>query len=500
MTTHSRTDWVKMADGLAMEGRPFINGGFVDCPERAAFSVTYPGGERAPLAVVDCGEAEVATAVEGARSAWISGWRDAAPAERRRLLLLLADAVHAHGDELALCDTLNVGKPIAAARGEVVAAAGFIRYYAEMIDKALAGEVAPTGRGVSEVQLWRPRGVVGAITPWNFPLINACLKIGPALAAGNTVVMKPSELSPHSTLRLAALASEAGFPPGVLNVVTGGGEAGAALAGHPGVDLLTFTGSSTTGAAVLRASGSNGIRPALLECGGKCPEILFDDIASLGLEEVARQLVGAAMWNQGQVCVARSRVLVQREIYEAMVDAIAKAAQELVPEDPLEPASRFGPLASARQADRVRSYIEAGLDSGARLLVDGRGSGETCVVGPTVFADVDPSSRIAREEIFGPVLALMPFEDEAQALQLANDSAYGLAATVWTTDIRRSQRMIDGLELGKLRVIASLEPGPGAGFAHSAEPARQSGFGVEGGVQGLRSYMRRQSVETQAIT
>ena len=382
--------------------------------------------------------------------------------------------------------------------GEVFPAAGFIRYYAEAIDKVDAGIVAPTGVGAMEIQLWRPRGVVGAITPWNFPLINACLKLGPALAAGNTVVLKPSELSPRSTLLLAKIASEAGIPNGVINVVPGNGSTGQALVAHPDVDLLTFTGSTRTGKAILQAIGGSSIKPVLLECGGKSPEIVFPDVAELGIEAIAAQIVRGAFWNQGQVCVARSRLLVHESIYREMLDALVAAASTLHPGDPLETSTMFGPLASYRQQSIVEDYIQSGVAAGATLLLDGRqpeGGEQGCYVGPTIFADVPATARVAREEIFGPVLCVMPFASEEEALDLANDTDYGLAATIWTRDIVRANRMASRVKAGKVRVVASLAPVEGAGFSHSAEPCGQSGYGVEGGTSGLRSYMRRQSIE-----
>ena len=498
MTNDSKPDRHSAANQLQVSGNPFIGGEARDCPGSKVRTTIYPADGSEGFTFVDCGPDEVDAAVVAARTAWEGVWRDIGPGTRKQLLLALADAVIANGEKLTLCDSLDIGKPVTAAAGEAFPAAGFLRYYAESIDKVFAGNVAPTGAGAMELQVWRPRGVVGAITPWNFPLINACFKLGPALAAGNTVVIKPSELSPRSTLLLAQLARDVGIPDGVINVIPGGGATGDALVRHPGVDMLTFTGSTATGKAVLRSVSDSTIKPVLLECGGKSPEILFEDMASLGLPGVASQVARGALWNQGQVCVARSRILVQQGIYEPFLEALVAAAATMVPGDPALPTTMFGPLASARQCSQVEDYIQSGVEDGARLLLDGRnpaGCEGGSFVGPTIFADVPSSARIAKEEIFGPVLCVMPFADEDEAMTLANSTDYGLAATIWTRDLVRANRMAGHLQAGKVRIVASLVEVEGAGFCHSAEPCGQSGYGVEGGPNGLRSYMRQQSIE-----
>lgn len=477
---------------------PFVDGDFIESPSGPKIQMYSPvdGCETLDYRAAD--SAEIDAAVAAAASAFDKVWAELSPSSRKRHLTAFADAILAFESEFAELDSVDMGKPISAARGEVAIAAGFIRYYAEAIDKIVMGEVPLTGTGATEIQHWRPRGVVAAIIPWNFPLINACLKLGPALAAGNTCILKPSDISPRSAVLLAAVATLAGIPDGVVSVLPGDGNTARQLVADPAVSMLTFTGSTATGRQILAEMGKSTIKPVLLECGGKSAEIVFESTRELGIEAVASRIVAGAFWNQGQVCVARSRILIQASCFDELSAAIVAEAAKIKPGLPSSEDVQFGPLASRQQLERVLGYIDRGVKEGGKLLLDGR-SPANCesgfFVGPTVIAGLESDSPVVREEIFGPVIVLLPFDDEEHALTLANDSEYGLAATLWTTSQSQGHRMAARVRAGKVRVMSSLAMVEPAGFNHSAEPCGQSGFGVEGGLEGMRSYLRKQSVE-----
>lgn len=398
-------------------------------------------------------------------------------------------------NSLAILDTLEIGKPISAALSDVSSfAAGIMRTTAELTDK-IYGNVASMSDSNLVFNVYEPRGVIGAIVPWNFPVVNAVIKIAPALAAGNCVVLKPSEISPSSALKLAELAVEAGIPSGVFNVVPGlGHTVGAALASHPRVDLLTFTGSTNTGRLLMTHAGQSNGKPLLLECGGKSPHVVFDDVDNL--DRIARVAVQRMYWNQGQVCSALTRLIVHQNIKHELLGKIIKLTKALKPGDPLDEKTTFGSLASVAQRDRVKRHIELGLEEGANPVmggVDAIQGGPGCFVAPTIFDNVTTDMRIAQEEIFGPVLCVLSFKTEAEALQMANDTIYGLGATVWTKDFGRGKRMAKVIKAGGVVVRTSGEEMPDSSLIDS-EPQKASGFGSESGLRGMQSYCTLKAV------
>lgn len=481
--------WRESAAAVQWKIEPFIDGRYRPSMSAQSFETINPATETA-LCRAAVGDADdVNAAVRVARRRFEEGcWSELPPARRGQILLKLAELIVAHKAELALLDSLEMGKPITHALHDVEQfAARLLRTWAGFADKLL-GESAPLIGGTLAFNIYEPRGVVGAIAPWNFPSVNAVYKFAPALAAGNTMVLKPSEGSPSSALKLAELALEAGVPPGVLNVVPGlGSTVGAALALHVGVDMLSFTGSTATGRKIMEACGRSNGKPLVLECGGKSPHVVFDDIESFDV--VVAAVVQGIVRNQGQVCAARTRLLVHEDIKETLLQLIVSHAGRYQPGDPLEPETNFGPLASSAQRDRVKHYVEQGLRSGAQAVLKGviQESGG-CYVAPTIFDRVDSTMAIVREEIFGPVLCVQSFRTEDEAIALANDTEYGLGATIWTRDLGRGKRMAHAIRAGGITVLTGGTEGADSGCTLSYEPQKSSGFGAEIGLQGLRSY------------
>lgn len=474
---------------------PFFDGEFSRSESESTVDVINPSiGERILQIPAGC-EADVNRAVASARRAFDDGrWSEAPPSFRKKTLHLLADLIEAEAPALDALDAGEMGKPISIELGNAASAAGIMRFYAEAVDKVM-GDVYSCDKHSFVTQRRVPRGVVGAVTPWNFPTAVAVIKLAPALAAGNCVVLKPSELSSRSALRLADLAMKAGLPAGVLNVVPGlGSGVGRALGLHMDVDMLAFTGSTEVGKLMMQYSGQSNMKTVLAECGGKSPQIVFADGVDLDLaaDSIARLLVT----NQGQICSVGSRLLVQRSIETILLDKIATACSRVVIGNALDSRTTYGPLASGKQCARVVRYIDNALADGAELVTGGRRVLEETggyFVRPTILRGVRQDSEVSQEEIFGPVLSVTSFQDQAEAIGIANDTKYGLAAYVWTTNLSTSMNIARSIR-SSVWINATRPTGEGSGHAASSEPFGQSGIGTEGGLAGLETYLRRQLV------
>ncbi|NUO85608.1 MAG: aldehyde dehydrogenase [Cupriavidus sp.] len=485
--TRDLSYWQARAASLRPQGRAYIGGEWTDAADGATFDTINPATGAVLAKVAACSAADVDRAVAAARQAFEQGvWSGLSPRERKAVLLRLAALIETHREELALLETLDMGKPIGDTLAyDVPEAARTFAWYAEAIDK-IYDEIAPTGANVLATITREPLGVVAAVVPWNYPLLMGSWKVAPALAAGNSVILKPAEQSPLTALRLAELAAEAGIPAGVFNVVPGlGAQAGQALGLHPDVDCIAFTGSTATGKRFMEYSGQSNLKRVWLECGGKSPHIVFDDCADL--ERAAQAAAIGIFNNQGEICIAGSRLYVQRAIYEPFMEQLEAYARAMQPGDPLDPASAMGAIIDARQLDRVMSYVEGGQREGARLRLGGervRTDTGGYFLQPTIFECPSQSLSIVREEIFGPVLAVTMFDTEEEVVRMANDSPYGLGSGLWTANLSRAHRVSRGLRAGLVWVNCYMDGDITVPFGG----VKQSGSGRDKSLHALDKY------------
>jgi gamma-glutamyl-gamma-aminobutyraldehyde dehydrogenase/4-guanidinobutyraldehyde dehydrogenase/NAD-dependent aldehyde dehydrogenase len=487
MDTSNAIDWHERAKALKIDGRAVINGKRVAAADGQTFECFSPIDNRKLADVANCKATDVDMAVAAARMTFNDRrWAGLSPKERKQTLIRFADLILTNREELALLETLDMGKPITASLNpDVNSAANTLRWFGEAIDKVY-DEIAPTAGHTLAMITREPIGVVGAIVPWNYPIAMAAWKIAPALAAGNSVVLKPSEKSPLTALRLGDLALQAGIPAGVLNVIPGFGiEAGSPLALHMDVDCIAFTGSTAVGKKIQVMAGQSNLKRAWCELGGKSPNIVFADCKDMDKAAVAS--AGSIFYNQGESCNAPSRLLVERSIKDAFVKKVLAELKNYQPGDPLDEDTSMGALVDCGQMDTVLKYIESGKLEGATLLAGGaRVRSETggFYVSPTVFDDVKNDMKIAAEEIFGPVLSIITFDTQEEAIRIANDTHYGLAAAVWTSDISRAHLVAKALRAGTVHVNSYDEDDitvPFGGF-------KQSGNGRDKSLHALEKY------------
>ncbi|MGB6105397.1 MAG: aldehyde dehydrogenase [Pusillimonas sp.] len=492
----TRDEWRARAQALVFRTGVYIDGSFHDAQSGATFDSTSPIDGRVLCKVAEGDAADIDRAVGSARKAFESGvWCQMPPARRKKILQKFSELILEHLDELALLETLDVGKPIRFTRTvDIPLAAECVAWNAELIDK-LYDEVAPTAPTVQATIRREPVGVVGLVVPWNFPLLMAAWKFAPALASGNSVVLKPAEQSPLTALRVAELAVQAGIPAGVFNVVPGFGHtAGQALGLHSDVDMVAFTGSTEIGKRFLGYSAQSNMKPVWLECGGKSPHILFEDAYDL---DAAVKAAGMGIFfNSGQVCNAGSRLLVQRSIYDAVIEKLVVFAQRMVPGDPLDPKTILGSVVSRPHQESILNYIKLATEEGAKLQSGGALASPVeggCYIQPTVFSDVDNAMRIAQEEVFGPVLSVIPFDSEDDAVRIANDSVYGLAAGLWTRDLSRAHRLSRSLRSG----IVWVNTYDAGDMTVPFGGVKQTGFGRDRSAHAFDKYTQLKTVWIQ---
>ncbi|MEK6375043.1 MAG: aldehyde dehydrogenase family protein [Acidobacteriota bacterium] len=477
----------------AIQNKLFINGDFVDAQSGGTFATINPATEEKIADVASAGVEDVDAAVKAARAQMEPGseWQKMKPRDRAKVMWRLADMLTAKADEIGRIETLDNGKPIFESQFVDTPAAAECLYYFAGWSGKVTGDTIPVQENAFTYTLREPVGVVGAITPWNFPLMLAVWKIAPALACGNTVVIKPASNTSLSLLKFAEYAKEAGLPAGVLNVVPGRGSVvGNAIVDHPGVDAITFTGSTEVGKQLM-ARAAKTLKKVALELGGKSPNIVFADA---DLEAAARGALNAIFYGKGEVCAAGSRLLVEEAAHDELMAKVIERANKMVAADPLHPKTRLGAIVSKEQMETVLSYIEAGKGEGAKLVAGGEradiGTGKGYFIKPTIFDDVDPNMRIAREEIFGPVLATIRFKDAEDAIAKGNATVYGLAAAVWTRDVSKAHRVARAIKAGTvwINTYNLYDPAlPFGGF-------KESGFGRDQGKDALEKYTQTKSV------
>jgi acyl-CoA reductase-like NAD-dependent aldehyde dehydrogenase len=469
----------------------FINGAFVPAASGRRFATVNPATGETIAEVAEAGKEDLDRAVAAARAAFESGpWASMKPRQRGRILMRAADQLLARADDFGKVETQDNGKPIfEAARIDMPAAAECLSYFGEYADK-LYGDTFPGRTDAFLLTLREPIGVVGAITPWNFPLLQAMWKIAPALALGNAIVLKPASLTPLTALMLAELLTEAGLPPGAFNVIPGpGAVVGRAMAEHAGIDKISFTGETETGKSILRAAAGT-VKRVSMELGGKSPNIVFADA---DLDAAARGAINAIFYGKGELCSAGSRLLVEGSIHDALMEKVVDRAKKMVPGDPLDPKTRLGSLVSEKQRENVARYVESGRKEGARLVAGGNSAsinGKGAFFEATVFDGVTPQMTIAREEIFGPVLATLTFKNEEEAVAIGNGTIYGLAAAVWSRDIKKALRTAKALKAGTVWINTYNFYDPGLPFGGYKE----SGFGRERGHYALEEYTQVKSI------